>query len=131
MASLIEWTDEFSVGVSEIDDQHKKLIGLINDLINAIERREKRDILENVLDEMVDYIDYHFKSEEKFFEGMPNQKEHKLMHWEFVKKTNQLNRDYAQQKILISQDILEFLISWLSNHILEMDKRDFAIIKAR
>lgn len=129
MTTLIEWTDEFSVGVEEIDEQHKRLIALINTLITAIEEREKRDVLEKILEEMIDYINYHFISEEKYFEGMDNLKEHKLKHWEFVKKTNQLNRDYGQNKLNISQDILDFLRDWLCNHILKIDKKYFAALR--
>lgn len=129
MTNVIKWTEEYSVGVEEIDAQHKRLISIINHLVKAIEQREKREQLETVLDEMVDYLNYHFISEERYFEGMANLKEHKLMHWDFVKKTNQLNRDYAADKLQISQDILDFLISWLNNHILKTDKKYFAALQ--
>ncbi len=70
----IKWQDAFSVNVNEIDQQHKKLIGMINELFDAMEEGRGRAILSGLLEEMVDYSKTHFSNEEAYmrrfeFEG--------------------------------------------------------------
>ena len=66
--AAIQWTDEFSVRVKEIDEQHKKLISLINKLNDANERGEGSNILSYVFFELANYAFYHFFTEESFME---------------------------------------------------------------
>ena len=64
---LIAWDQGFSVGVGSIDEQHKKLIGLLNDLHDAMRFGKGRDVLGKVLAELIDYTAYHFRTEEGLF----------------------------------------------------------------
>jgi hemerythrin len=64
---LIKWKDVFSVKVSEVDNQHKKLIGLINQLYDAMRVGKGREVLGSVLTELVNYTIYHFSTEERLF----------------------------------------------------------------
>jgi hemerythrin len=86
--ALIEWNADLSVGVGEIDEQHKKLIGLINSLNDAMASGKGKDILKGILDGMVNYTSMHFKTEEKYMDEFQYGEtfHHKTEHKNFVKK---------------------------------------------
>ncbi len=123
--SFLNWTDEMSVNVKEIDNQHKKMIKIINKLYNAMEKRKPRDVLENVLDELIEYADIHFGTEEKYFEkfGYTKKKEHRKEHKDFVVKVLDFRKGYREGRLLLSADIMEFLKDWLKTHIMGSDKK--------
>ncbi|MDE2030442.1 MAG: hemerythrin domain-containing protein, partial [Alphaproteobacteria bacterium] len=64
---FMEWSDNFTVGVAEIDAEHKKLVALLNEVYDAHEAGGGHDAVSRVLDELVQYVDYHFKHEEGLF----------------------------------------------------------------
>ena len=79
---LISWTDEMSVNINEIDEQHKKLIELINNLFNAMLEGKAQDIINKTIDELINYANYHFSTEENYFEkhNYPGFHSHKIQH---------------------------------------------------
>ncbi len=123
--SLFYWEEKYSVNVKEIDEQHKKLINILGDLHTAMLGAKAMDILEKILKELIDYTDYHFKTEEKFMTqyNYPQYKEHKESHDDFTKKVSDFYTDFKQGKKFISVELLFFLKDWLINHILGEDKR--------
>ncbi len=62
--AFIAWTDELSVDIGEIDEQHKKLINMINDLSYAMSKGKGRDVIEAILVGLRDYTVEHFAHEE-------------------------------------------------------------------
>jgi hemerythrin-like metal-binding protein len=79
---FIKWNDNFSVKVSEVDNQHKELIGLINQLYDAMRVGKGREVPGSVLTELVNYTVYHFSTEERLFQehGYPEYERHKQIH---------------------------------------------------
>src|SRR5512140_2145124 len=70
----IEWSDELSVGIQEIDEQHKVLVGLVNDMHRAIHEHHGRDTARAILEKLGDYTRVHFAVEEslmRIFEASP------------------------------------------------------------
>ena len=65
--AFLDWDDSLSVNVTEIDDQHKKLIGTLNDLYDAMDDGKGNDVLGKILKELTDYTVYHFQTEENYF----------------------------------------------------------------
>ena len=61
----LKWDDSLSVNVEIIDDQHKRLIGMINDLQNALQEGRATQALNTILDGLADYTVYHFQAEEE------------------------------------------------------------------
>lgn len=122
--SLIDWNNNYSVNVKEIDDQHKKLIDLINKLYEEMRKGHGKDALSGVLKELVEYTKYHFAKEEKLLEkyNYPNLAAHKKEHEELTKKVEEINEKIASGKMVISSNVLTFLKDWLNNHILVDDK---------
>lgn len=121
---LIKWEEKYSVGVEEVDRQHQRLFTLLNRFIENFGGPDKAG-LPDVLEEMVNYIDFHFKCEEGYLQAHPDFEEHRREHFSFVRKTLQLQKDYLQGKADITLDVLQFLVSWLKNHILGTDRKYF------
>jgi hemerythrin-like metal-binding protein len=123
----IEWDDSFSVGHSKIDSQHKKIIELINYADECI--KLKNGDYENAntaLNNMFDYLDIHFKTEEELM-GISNYPEfvkHKSLHFEFVKKWSELNKKIIKENSFeFMSELSGFLKDWLIKHILITDKK--------
>jgi len=129
--ALIEWTDNFSVGVVEIDNQHKKLVEMINELHHAMKEGRGNSQVGNIINQLVDYSIYHFKTEEKYFDKFdyPLSKEHKEIHKDFIEKVSIFKGDFENNEVMLTIDVLNFLSNWLREHIMgnDMDYSDFFI----
>ena len=129
LVNLINWKNEYSVGVDEIDAQHKNLLDMLNTLLQAIVEKTSKEGMEKVLEEMINYVDFHFKSEEKYTKPHPNFSEHRLEHWQFVKTTMEFQKKFGRNENISIQEIFEFLVNWLTNHIIGTDVRDFTYLR--
>jgi len=129
----MEWTNELGVSVKEIDDQHKKLIALINKLHDAMRAGQGKQVLEGTLQELAAYTVYHFETEEKYMQqfnytGYPK---HKAAHTAFVKKVTDFQKDFADNRLGITLDLMNFLKDWVNNHIKETDKQYSALFNEK
>jgi len=122
---LVSWSDEYSVCIREIDDQHKKLFDLINELHEAMKAAKGKTVLGKVIKELVSYTEFHFSTEEILLKNCnyPNFHQHKQQHDEFTKKVKEFEQKYLNGTVLLSQEIVSFLKDWLINHIKETDKQ--------
>ncbi|MDR3590203.1 MAG: bacteriohemerythrin [Negativicutes bacterium] len=122
--ALIKWTERLSVGVPKIDEEHKKLVEMINSLHEAMRLGNGKEVLAKILDECTAYVLTHFANEEKLMVQYkyPEYKDHKAVHDEFVKKVVELRKQHDQQ-LLQSNQLLKVLQDWLVNHITSIDKR--------
>ncbi len=124
---IFKWLNFYSVGNDEIDNQHKKLIELINKTYDLLSSNEKIEKLNEIIAELEDYAIYHFKTEEEKFEKYqyPNKEEHINEHKEFIKKVKQYKDCIKKEKQIRKFDIFNFLRNWLHTHIVKKDK-DYA-----
>jgi len=131
--SLMTWKEEYSVKVAQIDQQHKKLIDLINQLDNAMSQGRGKEVLGKILNELVGYCGNHFKLEEQLMQanGYPDFAEHKDKHDKMTAKVLSLKSEVATGKRLISLDVMKFLEQWLDKHILGTDKKYAPFLNAR
>lgn len=122
---LIEWEEKLSVGVSEIDTQHKKLTDILNELNDAMKNGNGNKALKPILDGLVSYVSEHFSTEEMLMEKYDYTESflHKKAHKEFVQKVKSFQKDFDSGKVLLTLDIQEFLKNWLVEHIMNIDKR--------
>lgn len=122
---LIQWTSALSVNVAEIDAQHKKLIGLINDLSEAMSQKKGKEVVEKILKGLIDYTVSHFSAEEKYFAQYryPAAREHIQEHAAFIKKVGGFREDYAKGRLGLSIEVMYFLRDWLKDHIQGTDKK--------
>jgi hemerythrin len=123
--SLIEWTPEYSVGVAEIDEQHKKMFATVNNLYDAIHAKGTTELLRKFIQEMVDYADYHFSTEEKYFEKFKyhEKDEHIKTHNVYRERVLKYVKEFEENKEFLSFEILDFLEDWWLGHIAKVDKR--------
>lgn len=122
--ALITWKDSYSVGVDLIDNDHKLLVSLINQLGDATEGGQGRDVVGSVLNVLIEYTEGHFGREELLMEkgGYPDLAAHREHHRALtttVRKMVAQYRDGTAQAL--DRDILDFLQSWLTGHILGVD----------
>lgn len=123
--TFFTWNENMSVGILQLDIQHKNLINMINNLYDAMSTGKGKEILPNILKEMSAYAVSHFSTEEKFMQqyGYPEYETHKKEHELFVKKVQEFNREFAKGNISITLNVANFLKTWLSNHIQNTDKK--------
>ena len=122
--ALIEWTNALSVGIDSVDSQHKKLIGMINELNDAMGKGKGNDALGKIFGDIVSYTATHFAHEEKHF-GLykyPDEAKHKAEHAELVKKALELQATYKGGTLAPTLATMTFLKDWLSTHIMKSDK---------
>ncbi len=122
---LINWTERYSIFYDEIDEQHKKLIDMINELYDSFSRGKANEILEEIILRMIKYTDYHFKVEEKYFSkySFSDEKAHIKEHEKFVSEVNKFYNDLKNKNINLSYEVMNFLRNWLLKHILVSDKK--------
>ena len=123
--SYLKWSDKYSLNVEEIDEQHKKLVGLVNDMYDAMQAGKGRDMIEMVIAEFVAYTDYHFKSEEHLLRqnGYPEYNEHKEMHDNLSRKAHSIKEAFDKGNTPSAIEVMLLLTNWLNIHILEEDRK--------
>lgn len=123
--SLIAWEEKYSVNVKEIDDQHKKLVQLVNELHDAMLVGKGKQITSKVLQSLIDYTAHHFATEEKYMTkfNYPAYPQHKAEHDNLVKQVLDFQDKFNNGQAVISLDLMKFLKDWLINHILGTDKK--------
>ena len=124
------WTEEYSVGIEIIDNQHKEFFNLCNNLLELSEGKVEFTQGESVLaiNRLGDYAKYHLGTEEEYFEkyNVPHMEDHIKSHDHFRVKSAELiskvsNRNYDLKDTLKESGL--FAGNWLFEHILSMDKK--------
>jgi len=126
----IIWNNSYSVGNEKIDSQHKQIIKMINTLLDDYNHLDaSSEKLHDLLDSMTNYFRNHFKEEEKFLEeiGYPETEGHQMLHMHYIDKTVDLNFEIMLKKDNVSNEMMQFLLHWWTNHILieDMKYKDF------
>lgn len=122
---LIVWKDSYLTGFENIDNQHKKLVEIINNLFDSISKKEKQEIIDQSLKQLVDYTFTHFKLEEelmlryRYVDFANHRKEHLL----FVDKIKGFAADFKTGNNKVMLDIINYLKDWLLNHIMLTDRK--------
>lgn len=121
----IVWSTKYSVNIKTLDEQHQKLIGLLNRLDSAVQQGQGRTVLGGVLDELIAYTVYHFKTEEELFTKYeyPGIAQHVSQHEQLTAKVSGIKQKYDAGQTLISIQVLNFLSDWLTTHIQGSDKQ--------
>jgi len=125
MVVLINWAPSMSVSVDLIDEQHKKLVGMINDLYESMKIGEGKTKSGAILDEMSKYAKLHFATEEKYFRlyNYDETESHIAAHKAFIQKTKDFQEKYKKGEVGLSIELMNFLKDWLLGHIQKVDKR--------
>lgn len=133
--ALIPWESKFELGISEIDEQHKHMLAIINKLYDMFEAKEHENQVEidKVIKEMADYALYHFATEEKYFElfAYENKEPHIKIHDQYRAKIVEWQDRYsANNDKAIFFEISTFLHDWWTWHINNTDRDYVPFMKA-
>jgi hemerythrin len=122
--TLLEWSEEYSVGIRLIDNDHRGLFETIGGLQDAIEQQRGEVVVGNTLDALIRYVQEHFSREERLMEeyGYPDFANHKKTHRTFARQVFAMQKVFEADNELVDLDkLVEFLRGWLMHHILQSD----------
>jgi len=128
----IEWTPNLTVGVSSIDDQHKKLFEMADQLFEAGRNNKSKEFIAEMLDFLDKYTKQHFQSEETYMKsiGYPGLDNQKKLHSDFINALAKLRKDFTESggNIIVILNANQMVVDWLLKHISGEDKKigDFA-----
>ena len=122
---IIAWEEKYSVGVVEIDSDHKKLISMINQLHLAMNNGQGQVIISTIIADMLDYAKIHFTKEEGYMQRAEylGQLQHLREHEGFLLKTHDLKKRSESGEFVLSLEVVQYLSDWLKCHILESDMK--------
>jgi hemerythrin len=123
---FMEWTQAYSVGVAIFDDEHKKLIAIINQLHDAIASGIDKLALQRVSDALVEYTLMHFRHEEMYFDdwAYPAAATHIANHATLRQKVFEFRKQILEQDSKeLGADMMNFLRDWLTQHIMVEDRK--------
>ena len=124
MSSEFIWSDEYCVGVEEIDQQHKALFALLERLRQAIQAKQGSAVCVEILDELVEYTRIHFALEESLMRlaRYPDLEAHQQRHRDLIAEVEVMYQKVHAEGQSISFELLHFLRTWLTRHILNEDR---------
>ncbi|MBI4388772.1 MAG: bacteriohemerythrin [Nitrospinae bacterium] len=130
---LFSWDQSYSVGVNEIDNQHKQIFSFINQLYKAMMKGQGKEAMGKILDALVDYTATHFAYEERLMTqtGYGGYDEHLDKHKKLVAQVLEFQGQYKKGMADVNYDLFDFLKGWLRNHIHGIDKKYSAHFNSR
>jgi hemerythrin-like metal-binding protein len=121
----ITWDDSLSVDVTEIDEDHRRLVDLFNLLVDAVADDEPSAYIDALLKELISCTDWHFKHEERLMlhYNYSELEGHRAEHQDLIDSALQLRRKFDDQDKRLGVDDIEYLSGWLTEHILGYDMK--------
>ena len=122
MIPYVTWKDFYSVGDPSLDAQHKQIIGVINELYEAMQQGKDRAVLKPITDRLLQYTLAHFEHEEQIMQEheYPDFTQHTALHDKIRQKTIDLREHVS---LVTGHDLLRFLKDWWVGHIQGCDKK--------
>ena len=122
---IIEWNDSLSVRVDEIDQQHKRLIAMINTLGEAHAQGGGQEVLEGVVREFNRYTLEHFAAEEKLMDRYryPGYADHIEQHMTCSFRAMEFFKGYITGREELAGELLDYLVDWFTAHIGHTDRK--------
>lgn len=127
----IKWDDSMDTGIKLIDDDHKTLIKLINQLQNATQYKVEDKSIDAIMDKLINYTKYHFDREEFLMRNnnYPDYENHKKLHENMIAKMAECMEKYKSDPNHTIDDALKFLTDWLVKHIKGNDREYIPYLK--
>jgi hemerythrin-like metal-binding protein len=130
--AILAWDVSLSVGVPQIDNEHRLICGLINDLLKVAEagHEVQVQVVEQSLITLLEAIRQHFSSEERFLStaGYPECESHQQLHRGLEEKLEHL---LARKGLLVNRELVEFLREWFLEHLQIEDQKYAVFLKSR
>lgn len=119
----LEWSTSLAVGEASIDQQHKRLVELFNNLLAAMHSGESQAEIGSVLDELVKYTQFHFAHEAELMEkfAYPGKQDHLAKHDALIARVVEYRTRFGAGES-VGGELATFVRDWLINHILKTDR---------
>jgi len=120
---LIKFTQNLTIGIDEIDEQHKTFFDLFNSLYDSIHQNTGETTAEQAFSFLKDYVYFHFRTEEWYMEkySYPEYESHKVQHEHFIEQLEQKQQDFLLADDAMGLEILDWLSVWFRSHIFSTD----------
>ena len=121
---LIQWKKEYSIGVKKLDNQHKKILKIVNQNMERQFSTQNEREMEEILEDLQNYIKEHFKTEEEYMlkHQYSGYEEQRKEHNQFIDRLFEAQKEYLKYGRVTSINIFNFVWDWFSHHILILDK---------
>ena len=121
----LQWDDSLSVNYPKIDQQHKDLFALVNQLVDAFEQRVEDVPIKKLVEKLTNYFFTHFRTEERVLEEFeyPDIDQHRHQHLKFTRKVMNYRRNIEAGEMSILPEMIDFLVSWVVNHTSSVDMK--------
>ena len=122
---ILKWRTSYETGVSSMDAQHQRLIGLVNQMYNIMRNNEGNYALDTILQKLSDYAVSHLKDEEALLRehSYPDIDEQELNHAGYLEQMKKLYSELEKDREKATKEIYTFLRFWWINHIVGIDKK--------
>lgn len=125
---MIRWSDDFKIGIEVIDEQHKTLFNIaenLHELLMLPHHTDRYDEIITLVNELKEYTKFHFNEEEKIMLTVSYNKlfSHKVMHNDFIEKMDSIDIykvEENQTKYLL--ELVDYITIWITEHIMKTDK---------
>ncbi|MEI6206121.1 MAG: bacteriohemerythrin [Desulfuromonadales bacterium] len=131
--AMMAWNPSLSVNIRQFDDQHMKLVDMINELYDAMKAGNGREALSRILKGLIIYTTTHFTEEEQLMasHSYPDMLEHKAKHEDLVKQVLDLQNTFKSGHAILTLDMIMFLKDWLVQHIQGDDRKYGVYLNSR
>lgn len=122
----MDWGPKLALGIAEFDNEHQKLVAMVNDLFDAVQAGRGKDRLAPILDGLIGYTVTHFQHEEREMQRLayPDYAKHKAEHDALAQQVTAIQKKVAAgATAALSVEVMNFLKNWLVGHILGSDKK--------
>lgn len=118
-----EWTEKYGVGIRELDEQHRVLLGMVGEVARAAAQGKPVHEIQSVVTRLRHYAKEHFSSEERWMRHMehPELEAHQEEHEAFMKQIGRFQRSCRSGECSLTGEVLPFLDTWLHDHFLNRD----------
>lgn len=131
----LSWTEDLSVGIELIDEQHKTWFDKADQLFEAGKKGQAKEFVGQMLDFLDDYTKKHFSDEEKYMLSIdyPGYSEQKAMHTDFIDRLAKLKQEFNESggNILVILNANQMVVDWLTRHISNVDKKIGVYVKSK
>ena len=127
----LSWKKRYSVGVEEIDHQHRGLLDIMNQITTAFEKKDDWQSTSAVIDSLIHYAYNHFATEERYMKeaGYPELSWHIGLHIAFMRRLFLMSEEYKHHGLALQKEIAGFLANWYSSHVLDVDRKYISYMK--
>jgi len=132
---MVVWDEKYAIGIQLIDNQHKELFSITNELFHACLGGEEsvKEVFKETMERMVDYVRFHFGAEQELLQRVkyPDYPEHKKQHDTLVRQILESVKEYNEGKKFVPNQFVRTLRDWILGHIGHYDKQYAAYIAAQ